>query len=155
MKKIDLGQAISIFANLGVIAGIVFLGIELQQNRQSLQAQTRSSISDTIVNLTYQQATNPKLLAIIAKLNLGQPVTEVERAQFRVLQSAYWRYRENVSYQYRIGLFDDSEYLPLREAWVGFLNRSGPVREEWCRRESIVSEDFFSEMNSLMDDPCS
>ena len=31
-KKIDLGQIITICANIGVIAGIVFLGIELQQN---------------------------------------------------------------------------------------------------------------------------
>ena len=28
MKKIDLGHALSILANLGVIAGIVFLAIE-------------------------------------------------------------------------------------------------------------------------------
>jgi hypothetical protein len=31
MKKIDLGQTIAIFANIGVIAGIVFLSVELQQ----------------------------------------------------------------------------------------------------------------------------
>jgi hypothetical protein len=31
MTKINVGQAIQILANLGVIAGIVFLGIELQQ----------------------------------------------------------------------------------------------------------------------------
>ena len=38
MKKPDLGQTITIFANLGVIAGIVFLGIELQQNNELLTA---------------------------------------------------------------------------------------------------------------------
>ena len=32
MTKIDLGRTISILANIGVIAGIVFLGLELQQN---------------------------------------------------------------------------------------------------------------------------
>jgi len=32
MKKIDLGQTIQTLANLGVIAGIVFLAMELQQN---------------------------------------------------------------------------------------------------------------------------
>ena len=36
MKKIDLGQMFSILANVGVIAGIVFLGIELQQNNELL-----------------------------------------------------------------------------------------------------------------------
>ena len=32
MKKINLGQLIGILANLGVIAGIVFLAFELEQS---------------------------------------------------------------------------------------------------------------------------
>jgi len=43
MKKIELGQTISILANLGVIAGIVFLGLELQQNNTLLNAQIRAA----------------------------------------------------------------------------------------------------------------
>ena len=38
MKKIDLGQAIGILANVGVIAGIVFLGMELRQNNELVVA---------------------------------------------------------------------------------------------------------------------
>ena len=34
MKKIELGQLIQIVANLGVIAGIVFLAVELRQNNR-------------------------------------------------------------------------------------------------------------------------
>ena len=41
MKNIDLGQTIGILANLGVIAGIVFLAVELQQNNKLLGAQAR------------------------------------------------------------------------------------------------------------------
>jgi hypothetical protein len=36
MNRIDLGQTIGILANLDVIAGIVFLAIEIQQNTESL-----------------------------------------------------------------------------------------------------------------------
>ena len=38
MKKIDLGQAIGILANVGVTAGIVFLGMELRQNNELVVA---------------------------------------------------------------------------------------------------------------------
>jgi len=41
LKKIELGQTITILANFGVIAGIVFLGIELQQNNDLMEAQAR------------------------------------------------------------------------------------------------------------------
>ncbi len=38
MNKINLGQTITILANLGVIAGIVFLGLELRQNNELVVA---------------------------------------------------------------------------------------------------------------------
>ncbi len=41
MKKIDLGQTITILANVGVIAGIVFLAVELRQNNTLMAAQAR------------------------------------------------------------------------------------------------------------------
>jgi len=49
MKRIDLGQTIGILANLGVIAGIVFLAVEIGQNQAALEEQntlTRISARD-------------------------------------------------------------------------------------------------------------
>ena len=43
MKKIDIGQTITILANVGVIAGIVFLAFELRQNNSLLAAQASFS----------------------------------------------------------------------------------------------------------------
>ena len=43
MKKINLGQLIGILANLGVIAGIVFLAFELEQNNQLMEAEARTA----------------------------------------------------------------------------------------------------------------
>ena len=37
MKKLDLGQTLSILANIGVILGIVFLAYELRQNTQAVR----------------------------------------------------------------------------------------------------------------------
>jgi len=34
MKKIDLGQTIAILANLGVLAGLIFVGVQLWQDRE-------------------------------------------------------------------------------------------------------------------------
>jgi len=45
MKKIDLGQSLQIFANAGVILGIVFLVFELNQNQDIGRAQVRNEIA--------------------------------------------------------------------------------------------------------------
>ena len=43
MKRLDLGQMIQILANFGVIVGIVFVGIELNQNNELLSAEARAT----------------------------------------------------------------------------------------------------------------
>ena len=50
MKKIDLGQTIGIVANVGVIAGLLLLAFELNQNREITEAQTRHQVSQSMVD---------------------------------------------------------------------------------------------------------
>ena len=45
MKKIELGQAITILANVGVIIGIVFLAIEVRHASDATRLQTIEGVS--------------------------------------------------------------------------------------------------------------
>ena len=47
MKKVDIGKLIQVVANLGVIAGIIFLAVELQQNNQLLRAEAIGTVLET------------------------------------------------------------------------------------------------------------
>jgi len=155
MKKIDLGQTVTILANVGVLVGILLLVYELNQNRQMMQAQTRNAVSETLVDMLFQAGLSPQYAAIVAKLGDGEPLTAAETLQYRNVQTAFWRYRENVSYQYRNGLYEESEYFAQREAWRGGLNGDGPQRAYWCDRSSaVVSPEFFAEISELMEQPC-
>ena len=78
MKKIDLGQTISILANLGVIAGIVFLAVELRQNNQLLQAEAIGTVLETRLGRQELILNNPHLIAIVQKNEKGEPLTEEE-----------------------------------------------------------------------------
>ncbi len=52
MKKIDLGQTIQIVANVGLIARIVYLAIEISQNTEMLAAQGRANLVDRRAGFT-------------------------------------------------------------------------------------------------------
>ena len=69
MKKIDLGRAIGIVANIGVIAGIVFLAIEVRNasNANQLQAAYAGVSGFNEVNL--QMAADPGLSRICFRRN--------------------------------------------------------------------------------------
>ena len=62
MRKIDLGQTFQILANVGVIAGIVFLGIELRRNTDAMRSQTVHSFQAEFRQIfDYPLANDPKL----------------------------------------------------------------------------------------------
>jgi hypothetical protein len=46
MKKIELGQTLSIIANLGVVAGLAFVGVQLNQDRELAAIDRRQAIAE-------------------------------------------------------------------------------------------------------------
>jgi hypothetical protein len=48
MKKIEIGQLIGIFANAGVIAGLVILAYEIRQNTSQIRAEASYSIDQSV-----------------------------------------------------------------------------------------------------------
>jgi hypothetical protein len=67
MKKIDIGQAIQIVANIGVIAGIALIAVQLRQNNDLLGIQIRSNRLDRVTSTAEIVLENPYLLELLAK----------------------------------------------------------------------------------------
>ena len=101
MKKFDLGQTITILANVGVIAGIIFLGLELRQNNELMEAQTRLTTNELGLQFALSLSQNPSLAAILAKVGRDEPLTDAEDIQLYgiglyVLRALEHTYREMV-----------------------------------------------------------
>ena len=99
MKKIDLGQTVSILANIGVIAGIVFLAFELQQNNRLMAAQARAFESEMSRSYSQDVLQNSDVATAITKHQNGEELTDIEETQvyflgFRLLRSWQWELGE-------------------------------------------------------------
>ena len=149
MKKVDLGQTFQVLGNVGVIIGILLLAFELNQNRHMMEAQTRNAISETLVNLQIMLSTSTEQQRIAWKIRSGESPTPIEQQTFNARWIGFFRYWENVNYQYRKGLYDDSEYLAQRVAWLDALEQDA-VRRLWCDLRDGWSPEFFSEMDMLL-----
>ena len=74
-KPSKLNERLTLIANLSVVVGIIFLAVELQQNTQAIQAQTRDSLTEKQMLLT-EWFNNPESAALITPangLNPSQP----------------------------------------------------------------------------------
>lgn len=149
--KIDVGQTINTFANIGVIAGMVFLVFELRQNSVQLEILTR----DQTVSRRFQTVditlANPYLIDLQRKPK--EALTQQERDRLTVLGL---RLLLNFEEQYRdvtLGRFDREEALRAQRAiyhrdwmdygipiaWDLYVERASPGFVDWME-ENVIPE---------------
>ena len=150
MDSDRLNRWLTLGANIGVLVGIILLIVELDQNRQAVQAQTRSNLSQGIVDYMSVVAGDGELASLRRRIDLGEEATEDEQYQYSLITRALVRYWENVHYQYRKGLYDESEFAAHREAWRDYFAFSQAIVEFWCGTRHSMSREFAEEIDGLL-----
>ena len=155
MTSDHLTRWLAIGGNAAVVIGLLLLVYELNQTRELTRAQMRSEISRGIYDLLAMTANNDQLADLMLRADTGEPLTDAENFQYASRIRAMFRYFENVHYQYRVGLYEDSEFERQKLAWGNYMNGSSRASEVWCDYQHVVSVEFAVELNTLLDrDPC-
>jgi len=137
MKKIGFGQKISILANVGVIAGIVFLAIEVRQNQETLEEQNtlamlsaRDAAFDTYSAARTRMLENPELYEVWEKGRNGELLTAIEGEQFATLRIDFI-FREVSLYNKfsTLGLRGEAEVTVRRVART--ISESRVMKDYW------------------------
>jgi len=150
LKKIDLGQTISILANVGVIAGIVLLAVELNQNNALLQNEARYNLQAARVDEIEQTVLIPELGDLYRKAVAGEALTASERRRFSQMMLGRFVRWEWYYEQYRDGLIAQ-EVLPV-QAWRSILSEGPILPEIWKQQSILLTPDFvqFMEENVVI-----
>lgn len=130
MKKLELGKSIQILANVGVIAGIAFLALELQQNTKQLELQSYQSWVNG--NLQYNMTlTDPARSEIIAAgLPHSRNLDEENYVAFGMIQLTIMQMAQSTDYLYREGALDPELWKAEMSRAAGILSLPG-VRQWW------------------------
>ena len=128
MKTLDFSQTVSLLANIGVIAGIIFLAIELRQNNELLETEIDQQFFQNRITLSSDIVRDPTLAELMRRATTGEDLTEDETFRVfwvfrRIFQNFQWEYS-----QYEQGRISD---LPIPE-WKG-LFQIGLARGMWAR----------------------
>ena len=141
MKKIDLGQTVQVLANIGVVAGIVILAIEIQQNTRSLEVGAYQELIGQIGDFIEMQSREPEV-ALMARAATSAPdLTSEEGVKLAAYFYTVVRLGDLAYYQYERGLLS-TERL---ESVVGPLNDRVCLpffRQLWARNNSNFVEGY-------------
>ena len=147
MKKIDLGQIVGILANIGVITGIVFLAIEINQNNDLLRADARRDQLEARAITLRLMLDSPELMNVAYKDDAGEQLTPREEFAARIMEfqrllNWEWQYGE-----YAAGSLREDE-LPM-ETWRSVARNVPRLREVWRDSTSTRDPEFvdFIERN--------
>ena len=129
-------------ANLGVIAGIIFLAIEIQQNNEILQDQSRLSVLENQKDWTFFLAGSDENISLLYGSLNSEELTEVQKLRRENLiggMMATWRWEFEQLGRERIG-FDQ---LPV-EAYRFYFKQVAINPEEWdVQKSKAPPEDAF------------
>lgn len=107
MMNLDkLNSWLTLAANVGVLAGISIVAIELSQTQTAMQAEssaTRTQMDIENRRLGYDLDINE----VAQKLIMGQEVTPDQLRGAALWQTTMLRYFENLHYQMEIGVLDE------------------------------------------------
>ncbi|MBL6747097.1 MAG: hypothetical protein ISP88_14435 [Pseudomonadales bacterium] len=168
MKISAINEGVSLIANIGVIGSIIFLGLEMQQNTEMMQSQTRNSIVENQLSVYDKMIENPELFDIADKLNTyiaqsygtvdttaassaNLDVTGAERRQLHIFILSQLRIWENEFYQYQIGLYAAEEFEARKIWWRKIIGIPANL-QTWRSEEETFYPDFRIYMNELLDE---
>jgi len=157
MKKLDLGEIISIVANLGVIASIGFLAFQLEQNNRLLRAQASFNLLENRARVRDIVVDGSEAAEFWTRVNSRTPLSAAD--EFRLIAFVQrillnWQFEYG---QYVDGNLSESE-LPIeayvaafegqgfarilifQEVWESFKDELRPEFIQWME-ENVVNRD--------------
>ncbi len=115
---------------LAVVAGLVFVGVEIQQNSRSVQVAAYQDLIAQISALNTLVIENPDFAELV--VGSRESLTPVQQLQHTALLWLLFRHGDMAYYQYERGVLDDDRLLsatgPLRQQL-----RDPFVQGEWTR----------------------
>ena len=126
MKKIDVGQTIAVLANLGVIAGLVFVGLQLRQTQQALDVGLNQTETNVFQELQSRLIDNPEFAEVMVKArNDSSSLTPAERIQALAWLEEWLVYTASYSVQNQIGALSDGAFAQRmgNECWFYYEYR--------------------------------
>jgi hypothetical protein len=137
LKKIDLGQTITIFANIGVIAGIVFLGYELRQNNELMSADANLRLLDNRILYFQRLAVDDGgLAAALLKRAGDEQLTPLESFKLQNMHVATW-----IMWEWEFGRYLDG-YITLDElpvaGWAVNLRQNVGLTDVWMNQRDYI-----------------
>jgi len=141
----SVNRWLALFANIGVMAGIIFLAVETQQNTLATQQSAATSFQNGFSEVELFMAGNEEFSDILIKGRKGEDVTEAEELRLMVFYGTVLRSWQLNHLHYLSDTLDEEVWLGSRSYMAQILAEDIGLYNRW-RHGKIHFSPRFNEM---------
>ena len=150
-----LNRWLTLLTNLGVVAGIIFLAIELNQNTKATIAAASEGVTNQSLEYFALGMDNEVISKALYKQSTELELDGFERDQLRRHQYYNFRVFQNVYLQYRRGYYDENEWNAYRRLIASRLASDPIALAMWNDTAGGWDAYFESEVEIIREMPSS
>ena len=140
---------IELISAAAIIVSLVFLGIEANQSNQLAKATIRQALNETDMEIYRVQMDEEIIPHALYKNDNNLPLNDYEQYNVNLYNVYNFRDFDNSFYQYRIGLFEQSDWLAYRRIIKSLLH-DPTVLKMWDNQSHVFSKEFKLEVELIL-----
>ena len=138
-----LNQWLALVANIGVLVGIFFLVVEINQNTAAIRISTSQAMASEQAEFN-RGFMDPDIARILVKVQeSGYPsLTPVEKLQLNGFDNTWLFVQQNNYYQFRAGALAPGDWAGRHWGIVDVFQTSENMRIHWQNRGQAFGDEF-------------
>jgi hypothetical protein len=149
MNSDRLNRWLTLAANIGVLAGILFLAYELQQNTLVTRLEAAGSFQNSFSEIELFVAGSPEFAELLVKGREGGERSREDELRLTLFYSNVLRKWQFVQYQYLSGALDEGLWRGNRGRLVQILGEDRGLLAYWRMNQLQFSPAFNEMMTSI------
>ena len=150
MRSEQINDWLTLAANLAVLAGIIFLVIEISQNTDMMRTQINQSRAELAMNEAESLYNSDYIPSLLTKIRQGDDVSAEERERYSHLFRAFNRNWDNQLRQYREGFLDENIPRSIRSAVNTEIVTIDLARELWEQTKQSYSDEYIAFVDVIL-----
>ena len=153
MRTKKLNSWLTLAANLAVLAGIIFLAIEISQNTDMMRTQINQSRAELAMNEAESMYNSDYIPALMTKIRRGDEISAEERERHSHFLRALNRNWDNQLRQHREGFLDDNIPRSVRNGVIAEIATIELARQQWEQTKEIYSDEYIAFVDEILAEP--
>ena len=152
MNLDSMNRWLALVANIGVLAGIIFLAYELQQNTVATQLEAASNFNSSFGDIELFIAGNPEFAELLVRGREGEEITGADQIRLLVFYNQVLRQWQFTHFQYVSGAMDDDNWQAQRAFMGEIVSGDLGLLNHWRKFRHQYNTAFNSVLESISDD---